>query len=363
MSNDNKQRVITSLLERASHPNTPEEEREACLAKADAMMIQYKIERASISWERPIEERRKPVTRFFDPSVRSMSEAEWASTRDYSTESQMAGNLGGIRRTCFSFAGARCSEKYFGRNSEKSKAQVKEHGLEEGSVYLVVVGYEEDLYYGESLWNEVFREIIRSLYPSWVSSKSLDWNVYEMKESGYSWSTICRSAIRASAGDARGLVTEKNSGSKLRTAYKREAVRRGLPAELPKVGQPQLWRESWLAGFSSALTQRMAAVKAGRKDYFEKAGVNLPALQQDEEAVDEMFEEFFPKPKPMSEEELKKLNDQIEEEAKKARSRRPAKVRTRYYDSSAYGKGHAKSQSIDIARGSRVNKAAQKEVR
>ncbi len=340
---ENIQRRISALLERAAHPATPEAERAACQEKADGLMFQHKIDRANLSWEKPVEERRKPVTVYMEP-VRLIDYNGFASQRD-SIEYTIQSIVSGIQGRCVRFAGVKARSKYFTEDQ-------KPEGMEGYGSKIVVVGYEEDIYYGQLVWNMAFQEILRSLYPGWSAKLSMDANVYNLKEAGYSWSAIRNIGIANGAKDGYGELTEKNAGSKLRTAYKREAKRRGLPAELPKLKDPHHWRHSFISGFESNLVQRMTAIKAGREDYFGSIK-NLPAIQQDENAVTSLFEEHFPPPPPLTEEELAEQAKAEEERIK--RPRKAVKVRSpRDADSSAWASGVYASDRIDLGNTAKV---------
>jgi hypothetical protein len=339
---DNIQRKIAALLERAAHPATPEAERAACQEKADAMMTLHKIERATFSWEKPIEERRKPVTHYLG-GIQLVDSSSLASRRD-DVEYEIEWEVNEIMRSCFLFAGAKARTKYF-MESERPE------GASRGS-NLVIVGYEEDIFYGQLVWNMAFQEIVKALFPGWSDGLSMDANVFNLKEAGRSWSSIRETGIANGAKDSRGPLTRENAGSKLRTAYKREAKRRGLPPELPKLKDPQHWRKSFIAGFRSSLGQRMTAAKAGREEYF--IGKNLPAIQQDEDAVKDLYEEHFPPPPPMTPEQIDRAKKWTEEQKKK-KPRKAVKVRQgRYADANAWSVGVSASNRVDLGNTAQV---------
>lgn len=335
---ENIQRRISALLERAAHPSTPEAERAACQEKADALMLQHKIERANISWEKPVEERRKPTTVLMDV-VSLVDTGTFASNRD-EVEFSIEFTVKEIQRDCLRFAGARARTRFFNRENLIDGAQPGDHKL-------VVVGYEEDIYYGQLLWNMSLQEILRALYPGWSDSLSMDANVFNLKKAGYSWSSIRKIGISNGAKDAYGVLTEKNAGSKLRTAYKREAKRRGLPPELPKLMDPHHWRNSFVSGFHSNLKQRMTAIKMGRESYFDSK--NLPALRQDEDAVDSLFEEHFPPPPPPTPEEIAAA-----EKAAKSSTRSVRVRKSRIADATAWGQGVSASNKVDLGNAQKV---------
>ena len=345
---DDIQRKITALLERAAHPATNAAERAACQEKADAMMLKHKIERAAISWERPIEERRKPTTILMD-QLDLTSSMVWASRRD-GVEYEISGVIRGIRHSCLQFAGVKARNHHFhGASMLGMDDELR------GKTKLVVVGYEEDIYYGQMVWNSAFQEILRVLYPGWSENLSMDANVFNVKNAGYSWPAVREMGLKNNAKDSRGPLTKNNAESKLRTAYKREAKRRGLPPELPKLKDPHHWRNSFVSGFNSNLLQRMSALKAGRESYFD--GANLPALVQDEDAVKDLFNEHFPPPPPPTEEERARWVEEMRQMEEDRKNRKPQRIRysePRQADLSAWRAGVSSSSKIDLGNTAKV---------
>lgn len=341
-ASESTMRKISSLLELAAHPETPENERARARELADSLMAKHKIERATFSWEKPIAERRKPIVRYFRRITTVRVEA-MASNRD-SVEWSIQERIRGLQSAAFRFAGVRARGKYL------SKEEAKEVGFGDIEMVYVVAGYDEDIYYGELVWNMILTEIVRGLYPGWDQKRSMDENVFLLKDAGYSWSAIRAFGLSNNAKDHNGALTEKNAGSKLRTAYKREAKRRGLPAELPKLNDPQHWRNSWISGFESNILQEMSAIKRGRESFFE--GQNLPAIAQEEDAIKDLWEEMFPPPPPptpLTEEEKEELK-RLDEEAKKRKPKavRIRQPRRREADLGAWRSGVSASKRVEL---------------
>ena len=109
------------------------------------------------------------------------------------------------------------------------------------------------------------------------------------------------------------------------------------------IRDPHWWRFSYIDSFSTRMQQRFAALKADREEYFDKK--NLPAIQQQESAVDEMFYEIFPDEHPDAIEEQRK---KWEEKAKNRKPVKAAKIKTRYYDPSAYDAGYYAAESVNL---------------
>lgn len=336
-ANSRIQEKIRSLLEMAAHPQTPEHERSLAQEQAEKLMNKYKVERASINWERPILQQDKPIRREFNIVNFIAPGAMSNSGRDFA-EHSINGRISGLQRTVLQFAGARVTDKYF----------------EEDGKYLrkwVVYGYEEDVFYGELLWNIVLQEVLRTMFPGWSDQRSMEENVYLLKKAGYSWSQIREIGLVNNAKDAYGQLTHANAGSKLRSAYGRAAKRRGEDPKAPLIRDPHWWRRSYADSFAVRLTQRMSAMKQERDEYFAKK--NLPAIQKQESAVDEAFYEEFDFLRPPTPEEMerrRKEQEERDEAEKDKKSVRPAKApRVRYYDNSAWNAGYDAANKIDLA--------------
>ena len=321
--NEKVMQKIEKLLLLAGHESTPPEEAQSAQEKADAMMFEYKVERAQLNLERndrevisQIIEREFEELSLIDPSsLRS-------SRRDFS-EYVVSGTVSGIRRNIFRHAGC----EIWGRK---------------------VVGYEEDIVYAEILWLSILSDITRVMYPKWNVSLGFDENVYRLKSSGYSWSQVREMGLATGAKDKNGPLTAQNAGSKLRTGYKRHAAKIG-EVVVQQTGTPHLWRESFAQSFSVRISQRVAALKNGQEEY---RGKNLPALVREEDLLKSHFYGLFPEANPE--------NWSKPEEPKKKRGR-VAKAKTKNADMSGWVAGHKAASSVNLNREAQVGQARQVE--
>ncbi|AOE44855.1 hypothetical protein BI084_gp43 [Gordonia phage Terapin] len=332
MSEDRRLRIIENLLIKASHEGTPEHERILSQEQADRLMAQYQIDRAILNFNRDEKEVRQPVERDYetvdivqDGSVRG-STYNWNTgrltmSRD-TEEYAIQGVISGIRGNVFRHAGCMW---FFANNKTRA------------------IGYEEDLMFAEMLWLGIFSDIMTKMFPTWDASRGFDENVYRLKKAGYSWSQVREIGLKNQAKDAYGMLTEKNAGSKLRNGFKRHATKIGeevLPGKR-QPSNPHLWRRSFIDSYSATLSQRMAALKAGREEYFDKT--NLPAMTQDKDRVRQRMYELYP--------ELDPANQPKPDPDQEAAPRKPIKAvkqKIRHADPDAWAAGHSAASKINL---------------
>lgn len=337
---DSITRRIQALMERAMHPATPEEERESAQAMADKLMAKYRVDAAMLDFGKKENERREPVVHHFDP-IKIVDESSLrASSRD-TNEYSLQGRLTGVRAHIFSHCGCKARSSF-----------------KEGKRVYTVIGYQEDVFFAELLWNTVFMDIVSKMYPSWNKEKSFDANVFDIKKAGYSWSQVREIGLANGGRDHNGPLTFKNAGSKLRTAYKREASRRGevvLPGKQQPT-DPHWWRQSFCQAYIVRLEQRLRAMENQHEEY--KGIDNLPAMQQSEEWVLRKYWEQFPDEHPDAvAERMKKWREEdakLEAEyrsgaRKRPRSRSVSMPRMRQADGNAWSAGHEAANQVNLS--------------
>lgn len=319
---------IQALLERAGHPETPEGERIACEDKADVLMTKYRIERAMLNFKRT-------------DTVREITNREFEAV-----QGDFAGTLNYIMYSVFQHSGCRATQAW---------------------KKITVVGYEEDIFFGEMLWVNIHREFVTRMLPSWSTSRTFDHNVYLLKESGKSWMEIVYAENEALG--VKSTLTAK-SGSRLRTAYKRWAERIGaeVPKEQPR--NPKLWRESFAQSFEASIYRRLREMKAKRTGEEQATEGAAVALIKDEDRIKAEFYRLFPDRDP---ENIKKRDAEYEaaEAARRAaltdaervaEDRQRERDRARWARQSASWKpsprdqrgweaGHNAASSVDLANG------------
>jgi hypothetical protein len=208
------------------------------------------------------------------------------------------------------------------------------------------------------------------MFPKWESYRGFDANVYEIKKAGYSWPEVREMGLAKEAFDRSGPLTAANAGSKLRTAYKREAERRGeivLPGKQQPMN-PKLYRDSFAASFASAISSRFKELSA---EYAAGDGEYTIAIQTEEDRVLAEFYRLFPNLHP---DEIRKRNDAARE-AHHARiaGMTPAQRRawerqmasgqkTRSADMNGWKAGRRAADAVNLSRGNAVGDPDKKEI-
>lgn len=326
-------RRVESLLERANHPETPEPERQSALALADEVMARHRLDRALL-----FQSGKKPE--------REILHKKYA----------------GITLTDYLWIGSSMRRAIFDHCGVSTY----------GSYTLEAVGYEEDLFYAEMLWSEVLLHFTRSMFPTWDNFRSFDANVYRIKSAGYSWSQVRDMGLAQNASDYNGPLTEKNAGSKLRTAFKREAKRLGeevLPGKQQPI-RPKIWRKSFAEAYASKLTYRLWEMASKNKEAAGKEGEI--ALQSDADRVKNRFWEIFPELHPDAmrrrleelereeearRESLTEAERKREDEENKRSSRKYIEKMDKEHDRKGAEAGRKAASEVNLSRSNRIPEA------
>ena len=329
-------RKVEGLLNRANHKETGEEEREACLAAADRIMKKHRLDRAMLYQSGKAPER-EIVVKTYEPI-----EAERFST-----------NLSYMRSAIFRHCGV-----------------MFRPGWRQGTA----VGYEEDIFFAEMLWSSVYLDFITKMFPKWEPWREFDRNVYAVKTAGYSWPEVRDMALPHKPSDRTGELTFKNAGSKLRTAFKREAERLGVEVER-QPQRPDKWRKGFAIGYDTSLRIRLRTMEINGME--EPGSDGEIALMRDEDRVKAKFWEVFPEEHP---EVQARKNKEWEEEWKAAEAAKtPAekaaeeKARERalkrqnksvadLYDNAGFSTGQKSAHEVNLSRNTTVGDPARKEI-
>lgn len=277
--NENVIAKVQKLLERAGHSEANEAERDACLAKADELMNKYRIERAMLNFDH--REQSKPIVN---------REVEIDPAADFADE------IKSMMARIFRHAGCQVSM---------------------GWRKVTVVGYEEDIVFGSMLWADVHREFVDKMFPRWDAWRDFDSNVQRIKDSGRSWMQIVEMAPENAGLNA-------NSGSRLRSAYKREYARLGLEATKEHTRSPQRYRQSFASAFETELASRLRHYDAQNSDASDIGDKAALAVRTDNDRIREAFYDLFPNHRPKTAEERAEQDRKWEEERKAEEARRAA---------------------------------------
>lgn len=272
---DAAKRRITALLDRAEHPNTSEHEATACREKAESMMAEYRIERAMLHLKGH-DKRRFEVKEFKVP----------------------------FRHNGFFvdiFDHVNC------------------HVAVSGGGYSVV-GYPEDIFYGETLFRRAQAEVHNTLQPNWVEDRTVEANIYALRRSGMSWDDVYYSIPAGVKADLGVEVLTVPGMNRIRYRFRKEEQRLGAPKFAWHKSRYDFQR--WfIQGFASQLTQRLYDLKA-RAEAEPTVGEYALAIQTDDEALLEEFYNLFPQYRPMSDADRAKRRAQYEAENQAEAERR-----------------------------------------
>lgn len=166
---------VAKLLERANHKNTGAPERDACLKKADALMMQHQIDEAMLSAR---------TAGRSAPAEPIIADATFVSKED-----EFFGVLGKIAST---FAGL-CKVRIIITTKYEKDENDRIVFLDSGPQILTglkICGFPDDASYFQMLWTSAFLVFSDKLNPRWNNSETLAWNIRQQKESGVKWGSI-----------------------------------------------------------------------------------------------------------------------------------------------------------------------------
>ncbi|QSL67807.1 hypothetical protein [Nocardia phage P3.1] len=259
-------RRIQSLLERATHPETPEGERETAYSKANELAQKFRIDMSKLNARENKE--RTPELRKFAIDYR------------------------------FPYAESR----------KRMQQGILEHYgiqvVEWATDQLQGVGFEEDFTLADLMWTSVNLDFATKIMPAWNHDRDLAHNIFIQKNAAKSWMEI----IKMAPPEA-GL--HKNSGNMMRKVYADECKRRGVePMEHSR--NPAKFRESFAEAYASTIRSRLYRMKReeqGMKDSDQEGAL---ALIRDEDKVKQAFYEKFPYMRPATPEQREQWKAQAE---------------------------------------------------
>lgn len=166
---------VAKLLERANHKNTDAPERDACLKKADSLMMQHQIDEAMLSAR---------TAGRSAPAEPIVAEAVFVNKED-----EFYGVLAHVISVFMGLCKVRVivSESY-DRDAEGDLIW-SEGGLIRKNT-LKICGFPDDVEYFRMLWTSAFLVFSSKLSPRWDNAHTLAWNIRVQKESGVKWGSI-----------------------------------------------------------------------------------------------------------------------------------------------------------------------------
>ncbi len=245
---------VRKMLDRANHPNTPDGERQTCIAMADAAMQKHAIDQAMLDAAKKPNERRKPTSR------------EFTAWDGFQWRSQFYTIMTEIART----VGVRASVSYRGT--------------------VTLVGMSDDIDYCEMLWMSVYLNFSSKLEPKWNNDLSFEHNVYNFKEAGSKWPDIRIIAVN------NDCWVDWPDGGRLKRAYQRHCK---ILGEEPRnhTQRHDAYRQSFADAYERRLCHRLEELRSDRKETAESSGAAL-VLYDVKQEVDAAYYVMFPDEHP-----------------------------------------------------------------
>lgn len=283
-------------------------------------MAKYRLDRALLNFAKDEKDRGKPEKREYG-QIDLIDDNMKMSSRDYKEEWGIENAVRMLRHDIYFHANCR---------------MYSTHKL------VTVVGFEDDIFFADLMWNTVFHDLVVKMFPRWSGSGSdtFDRNVFMLKNAGYSWPQVREAGLSVGARDKLGVLTEDNAGSKLRTAYARECKRTGFFAPAKQPRNPGLWRRSFIDSFRTRLNERFHEMKLAAKQDQQAAGeAGALALYQETDQIKVMFFDLFPDANP----------DNWPKRDPNIKMPKLPKLRQRAADEGAWAAGYSAASQINIS--------------
>lgn len=265
---------VQALLDKANATEF-EEERDALLAKADELMIKYTIDEAMLMSRTPKNERRKPVKEHFKAA--DANAPHWEKFRTV------------LRHI-----------------AQLHHCRIVFHHSGDCSLF----GFHEDVEYVKMKWLNVYLHFSKTISPRWDKSLSVGQNAYNFHRAGTAWTDV--EGVCLNAG-------QKFNVKQLRSAYRAYCAEIG--EEPKRMTQSNFYyKEAFAEAFRTRICARIVDLMRSRDEQTAEAGA-LVAVKDLRGEIDELFYESYPQFRPLSKEELARL-EKLNEEAKEAEMRR-----------------------------------------
>lgn len=312
-------RKCQALLARADHPNTPKPEADACRAKMDLLMLQYRISEIGESKTGNI----APIEREFrlcpsDSEFRSNYRRLWNIVIHH-------------------FDGMCTHESQLGDDNQP---------------YVVArsVGYESDLRFAEIMFMSAAAAFGGRLEPTVDPEQSEAENALRMRMAGMERNRIAE-ALWGRDGRIKGSLHNKVGAMVKREAQRQEIDLSSFTGKGVQVNQ---WRDDYAEGFVLEMNSRLAQLRRGNGEL--DTGL---VLRGRKEATEEKFYELHPNLRPTTTaaeyynptDGCKKCQKAKSGYCREHSYLRPRYSRTRYRDVSAMAAGREAARSVDLQNG------------
>lgn len=304
---DGTLRRITSLLERAEHPLTPEHEAASCRAKAEQLMKDYRIDEQNL-----IAQDQFAIV----PILKKIELCPYFEGDATVVTFDFTNHYYSIFLRIAEHCGIRTNVKV---------QRVKENG-DRWFFIAHCVGYDSDLRYAELIWLNARMAFGASVDPKVERDLSEEENIYRLRTAG-----IPRKDI---AEMIWGFWNHSNS-AKIAKIYKAECEKRGHPPAMNGRGiNNKLYRQVFADEFHLRIYRRLLDMQDGAMS----TGGALDLAGRSEK-VDEKFFDLFPEMRPRDPEPAPEPTPEEAEKARKslARSKGPTKAQMRKWEQLTYG--------------------------
>jgi len=251
---------VQNLLAKADDPAATKPEADAFRAKAEALMIQYRIEEVTA---KPDAAGALPV---WKEIILCDADTEFLQSYRYLWADVMA---------------------HFGCRSVSGTAwRTDADGNERFALYAKAVGYESDLRFAEALFLSAALAFGDRLEPKYDPNQTDQVNAYRMRMAGMEGHRIAQAIYGRD---------DKNLRPKVRAMFKKEAELRGEDpsALLGKGVNVKQWRKDYATGFETEFYHRLARMRMSRGS--NEDGIVLVGRK---EAIDEAFYTEYPQYRP-----------------------------------------------------------------
>jgi hypothetical protein len=412
---------VMKLLTLSADENATPAERALAEEHAERIMAQHAIDRFEAEQKARANHTqvRKPVQQTWEVIMSAYK----GETGDYRNDSEFDYQIIDMMKYVLQHCNVRVNDNFdYGSKEMPAEFGAQRRVTDPFKRVYKIVGYPEDIAYAERIWFNVFKAFVNNVNPQWDKSKSLEYNAYNFASAGVSWKN--QVLLAEKAGDTRldwpwryqntdkeapnyttwsyqvgeyidpGNTPWGKSIHKLKRACKKYCTDQGLEYPYaPGVKLRVASRSSFARSYRSTITRRLDDIRRKAQEGAEHvdAGKFALALRDTKQSVDEEFYRLFPEFDPevrrkmreasefeaacewasLSEAEQRKvLRDMAKEE--EAWERAQARARRNYrtvraesharVDASAWSRGRAAAQSVNLSNDAEVDDEERKEI-
>jgi hypothetical protein len=317
--------LLTFLLELASREDAPAEERELAQRKADALLLKYRIDAATVKGA---------------PERREVGHEEWDIDWPWEFYEDMSSLMYYITAHC---------------NLRMAYTYRK----------TTVVGFAEDIQFANMLWTTTLLEFVRHMYPTWDKRASFDDNVYRMVKGGYKWAKIHAEHVIADPAGAPAKLS-----SRYKAAYVRQC---GVLGEevTAHTQRHSAFRASYSQAFVATIARRLREMRINsEREVVDDADRYALAVRSTAQQVEEEFYRLYPQFDPdamakasaaqrEAEQRRRDAMTQAERDAEDARLSKEAerarkhyeRTRSQKYDPNGWKRGTQVGSNVDLSGG------------